>query len=44
MIKTGYYSRLEWPSPGGVMRQYQIVVDIFRIIKDEEAKMFASRI
>jgi len=26
------------------MKQYQIVVDIFRIIKDEEARMFASRI
>jgi len=40
--KTGYYSRLEWPDPGGVMDQYQIVVDIFTTIKDEENRMQAG--
>jgi hypothetical protein len=29
----------EWPEPGGVMRQYKLTIDIFRIIKDELIKM-----
>jgi hypothetical protein len=37
--KTGFYTRLEWPEFGGVMRQYRVIVDIFRTIKDELTKI-----
>ena len=44
IIKTGYYSRLEWPQAGGVLNQYQIVIDIFSTIKDEESIIFANKV
>jgi hypothetical protein len=42
-VKTGYYSRLEWPQPGGALEQSHLVVTIFQIIKDEEARMLAEK-
>lgn len=41
---VGHYTRLEWPSTGGALNQYQLIVDAFQIIRDEEARMFASRL
>ena len=38
-MKTGYYSRLEWPDPGGVMEQLHLVVEIFKVVKDEETRI-----
>jgi len=39
----GYYSRLEWPEPGGVMKQCNILVEIFNIIDDEKYKQQNDR-
>ncbi len=44
VIRTGYYSRVEWPSPGGVMKQFKFVPDIFAAIENERMKMFRSKI
>lgn len=35
MIRTGQYIRREWPDPGGISGQFQIVVDIMETIMDE---------
>jgi hypothetical protein len=43
VIRSGYYSRLEWPEPGGVMRQANLTVEAFGVIKDEEARMLAEQ-
>lgn len=44
MIRTGYYSRLEWPEPGGVLAQSNLTVEIFRVLKDEYHKILAEKI
>lgn len=38
-FRTGQYCRVEWPGPGTAIDQMNIVTEVFRIIKDEEAKM-----
>jgi len=43
-IKSGYYTRLEWPDPGSALDQTKIVVDCFRIIKDEEMRILAAKV
>ncbi|MBW2638374.1 MAG: hypothetical protein JRC86_12845 [Deltaproteobacteria bacterium] len=42
-VAMGYYSRLEWPEPGGVMKQCNILVEIFNIIDDEKYKQQNDR-
>lgn len=44
VIRTGYWHRLEWPCPGGILEQFRHVVEIFNIIKDEEMRRQASKI
>lgn len=44
MINLGYYSRKEWPGPGTVLEQTQLIVEIFRVIRDEESRMQAETV
>jgi len=41
---TGYYTRLEWPMPGGLFAQYKHISDILNIIKDEETERKFARL
>lgn len=43
VIRSGYYSRREWPDAGGAMDQANVTVEAFRVIKDEEARMFSEK-
>lgn len=43
-IRTGFWHRVEWPSPGGIMGQFNHVVEILGIIQDEDMKMQAEKI
>ena len=36
--RTGQYLLREWPQPGGMMNQYQLVIDILFTIADEKTK------
>ena len=39
-VKTGYWGRVEWPDPGGALKQASVVVDILDTIQAEKMKMF----
>lgn len=38
-IRTGYYSRIEWPDAGGIGKQYYAIAKIFDVILRETALM-----
>ena len=42
-MKTGFYTRLCFPEDGGLGDQPNIVIEIFQIIRNEEAKIQADR-
>jgi len=37
--RTGQYVLREWPEQGGMMNQYQIVIDLLYIMADEKNQM-----
>jgi len=43
-MRSGYYSRLEWPDPGGAFKQVDYVIDIFRLILMEESRIHAEEL
>ncbi len=43
-IKSGFYSRLEWPEIGGCLKQSNLTVEIFDIILDEKNRSFAHKV
>ena len=44
VVRSWYYSQREWPDEGGVMTQDNRIVEIFGIIKDESARILASKV
>jgi len=43
-IRGGFYHRIEWPDPGGVREQANLMVEAFSVIRDEEARMLAEQV
>jgi len=43
-ISLGQYVRVEWPDGKPLLDQYNVVIEIFIIIKDENARINAKRI
>jgi len=39
MRRLGQWVRIEWPQPGGVMEQANLIVETFRVVRDERARM-----
>ena len=37
--RTGFYTRICWPYEGCLMEQYNIIIELFKIIKNEESKI-----
>jgi hypothetical protein len=43
-VRSWFYHQHEWPEAGGVMRQDNRLVEIFNIVKDESARILASKV
>ena len=38
-MRTGTYKRLCWPDSGGMLDQFNLIIEIFSLIKNEEVKI-----
>jgi hypothetical protein len=43
-VRSWFYHQREWPDRGGVMKQDNRIVEIFSIVKDESARILASKV
>jgi hypothetical protein len=41
-VRTGFYSRHCWPERGGYADQPNLIIEVFRVLKDEENRMQAE--